>query len=398
MKKPLKIAIYSGDIPSTTFIERLIQGVSNSGTQVFLFGHLKHKPIYGEGVKVYGYKNTKGSKLWVLIKYTCLLFLFKPAQKKRLDAILKKTNKNTLYAKVKCYPVLWHQPDIFHVQWAKGLDEWMWVQAFGIKLVLSLRGSHINYSPIADQALAARYRQNFPKVDGFHAVSQAIAKEACKYGADKQHIQVVKSGLKLQDFLFQLKTTNPQTPINILSVGREHWVKNYRLALDAMHALKQLGLAFRYDIIGVSGEEALLFQRAQLGLEQEVGFIGPLPFKEVQKAIKEADVMLLPSVEEGIANVVLEAMALGTLVVCTDCGGMKEVVLPKQTGYLVPVRDAQAMALALKEVSELPLETYQRITQQARAFVEANHSEAQMVSGMLGLYKRLMLEGPDKVN
>ncbi|HAB26478.1 MAG TPA: hypothetical protein DCE27_00930, partial [Xanthomarina gelatinilytica] len=112
MKKPLKIAIYSGDIPSTTFIERLIQGVSNSGTQVFLFGHLKHKPIYGEGVKVYGYKNTKGSKLWVLIKYTCLLFLFKPAQKKRLDAILKKTNKNTLYAKVKCYPVLWHQPDI----------------------------------------------------------------------------------------------------------------------------------------------------------------------------------------------------------------------------------------------------------------------------------------------
>lgn len=398
MIKTLKIAIYSGEIPSTTFIERLIQGVSNSGTQVFLYGHFKHKPIYGERVKVYGYKNTKGSKLWVLIKYTCLLLLFKQKQKKRLDTILKKTKNHGLYAKVKYYPVLWHRPDVFHVQWAKGLDDWMWVQDFGMRLVLSLRGAHINYSPIADQALAARYRQNFPKVDGFHAVSQAIAKEACKYGADKQHIQVVKSGLKLQDFLFQLKTTNPKAPINILSVGRGHWKKNYRLALDAMHVLKQLGLAFRYNIIGVSGEEALLFQRAQLGLEQEVGFVGPLPFNEVQKAIKEADVMLLPSVEEGIANVVLEAMALGTLVVSTDCGGMKEVVLPKQTGYLVPVRDAQAMALALKEVSELPLETYQRITQQARAFVEANHSEAQMVSGMLGLYKRLMIEGPDKVN
>lgn len=398
MKQHPSIAIYSGDIPSTTFIERLIKGISDSGSQVLLFGLIKQKTTYGNQVQVFGYKNTKGSKLWMLISYSCLLFLFKPAQKKRLDTILKKANKNSFYSKVKCYPVLWHQPDIFHVQWAKGLDDWMWVQDFGMRLVLSLRGAHINYSPIADTKLAAMYRENFPKVDGFHAVSQAIAKEACKYGADKQHIQVVKSGLKLQDFLFQLKTTNPQAPINILSVGRGHWKKNYRLALDAMHALKQLGLAFRYDIIGVSGEEALLFQRAQLGLEQEVGFVGSLPFNEVQKAIKEADVMLLPSVEEGIANVVLEAMALGTLVVSTDCGGMKEVVLPKQTGYLVPVRDAQAMALALKEVSELPLETYQRITQQARAFVEANHSEAQMVSGMLGLYKRLMLEGPDKVN
>ena len=398
MKQHPTIAIYSGEIPSTTFIERLIKGLSNSGSRVLLFGLIKQKTSYGKQVRVYGNKNTKVSKLWVLLRYGCLLTLFKRKQKKRLDAILKEANTNTFYTKVKCYPVLWHQPDIFHVQWAKGLDDWMWVQDFGMRLVLSLRGAHINYSPIADTKLAAMYRENFPKVDGFHAVSQAIAKEACKYGADKQHIQVVKSGLKLQDFLFQLKTTNPQAPINILSVGRGHWKKNYRLALDAMHALKQLGLAFRYDIIGVSGEEALLFQRAQLGLEQEVGFIGPLPFKEVQKAIKEADVMLLPSVEEGIANVVLEAMALGTLVVSTDCGGMKEVVLPKQTGYLVPVRDAQAMALALKEVSELPLETYQRITQQARAFVEANHSEAQMVSGMLGLYKRLMLEGPDKVN
>jgi colanic acid/amylovoran biosynthesis glycosyltransferase len=94
-------------------------------------------------------------------------------------------------------------------------------------------------------------------------------------------------------------------------------------------------------------------------------------------------------VEEGIANVVLEAMALGTLVVSTDCGGMKEVVLPKQTGYLVPVRDAHAMALDLKEVSELSTEKYQNITQQARSFIEKYHNEEQMVSRMQKLYESL---------
>src|SRR5690606_38013351 len=101
---------------------------------------IKQKTTYGNQVQVFGYKNTKGSKLWVLFSYSCLLLLFKHSQKKRLDTILKKANKNSFYSKVKCYPVLWHQPDVFHVQWAKGLDEWMWVQAFGIKLVLSLRG------------------------------------------------------------------------------------------------------------------------------------------------------------------------------------------------------------------------------------------------------------------
>src|SRR5690606_5520640 len=149
--------------------------------------------------------------------------------------------------------------------------------------------------------------------------------------------------------------------LKILSVGRAHWKKGYRYALDAMTVLKEIKVDFQYTIIGVKHDEALLYQRHEAGLNDCVTFLDTLSFKEVKAQIASADVLLLPSIEEGIANVVLEAMALGTLVVSTDCGGMKEVVLPKQTGYLVPVRDAQAMALALKEVSELPLETYQRI-------------------------------------
>ena len=74
---------------------------------------------------------------------------------------------------------------------------WLAILALGIKLVLSLRGAHINYSPIADLKLADMYRKNFPKVDAFHAVSKAIALEAQKYGAQKSNISVVYSGLDL---------------------------------------------------------------------------------------------------------------------------------------------------------------------------------------------------------
>ena len=98
-------------------------------------------------------------------------------------------------------------------------------------------------------------------------------------------------------------------------------------------------------------DEALIFQRSQLLLEDSVSFVGTLPFLSVLDEIRSADVLLLPSLEEGIANVVLEAMALGTLVVSTDCGGMSEVVIDKETGFLVPTRGVKDIANTIKIIS-----------------------------------------------
>lgn len=393
MNKLLKIAIYSGQISSTTFIERLIEGLASKKQNVLLFGIKKRAISYSNSVSVIGYKTNRFSKSFSFFKYSFLLLLFKHKEKRILDALLHAQNRNNLNEKLKSYPVLYHQPDVFHVQWAKGLDDWMWVQEFGMKLVLSLRGAHINYSPIADLELAAIYRQNFPKVDGFHAVSAAISIEAGNYGANKKTIQVVKSGLNLEEFVFDLKKFDNKTPLTIISVGRDHWIKNYRLALDAMLILKQKAIPFHYSIIGIAENESLIFQCAQLGLEREVSFIDFLPIKEVKEAIKQADILFLPSLKEGIANVVLEAMALGTLVVSTNCGGMAEVVIPNQTGYLVPVRDVNAMAMALAEVSKLSLEDYQKMTKRARGFIEQYHTEDLMVVGMQEMYERLSLRG-----
>ena len=79
-------------------------------------------------------------------------------------------------------PVVNNLPDIFHIQWAKSLEEWIFLKdIFDIKLVLSLRGSHITYSPLSNEKLAKNYVAYFPKVDCFHAVSLAIANEASKY-------------------------------------------------------------------------------------------------------------------------------------------------------------------------------------------------------------------------
>ncbi len=388
MKKNFKIAVYSGAVPSTTFIERLIKGLAVNGYQIFIFGFRNKKVSSVTNIHYFTYAG-KLSKFFQLTKYSFILSIFKFKDKKKLDAIIYNRKSNSRLLKVKYYPVLYHRPDIFHLQWAKGIEDWIWVQEFGMKLILSLRGTHITISPNANDNWSDLYSKYFPEIDGFHAVSKSMIVEALKYGALASKINVIYSGLDLEQFHFSSKT-NKIEMLNILSVGRTHWTKGYAHAFDAIKILKNKGTKFHYTIVGVKNDEELLFQRSQLDLENEVTFIGELSFAEVLEAIKKADVLLLSSVEEGIANVVLEAMALGTLVVSTDCGGMNEVIFDDKNGFIVPVRNSEAMALALEKVAQLYLEDYQKITKNARKTIEQQHNSEKMIKDMLALYQNTL--------
>jgi len=384
-----KIAIYTGTVPSTTFIERLVQGLAESGFQVYLFGFQNKKIASSKNTHYITYAN-KIDKLLLLIKYSFLLAIFKSADKKKLDNILLSKKQRIGYLKLKYYPVLYHRPDIFHLQWAKGVEDWMWVRDFGMKLIVSLRGAHINYSPIAAPSLAKKYEVLFPEVDGFHAVSRAIAIEAEKYKAAPNKIQVAYSGLDLKLVPFYFKKEKSNTQLNIISVGRGHWKKGYMYAINSMKLLKDMGIDFHYTIVGIANNEELLYQRAQLELETKVRFISKLPFAEVLELMQEADVLLLPSVEEGIANVVLEAMASGTVVVSTNCGGMAEVIINNENGFLVPIRNSLKMATALESVLAMTLEQYRSVAKAARKTIENQHSQVKMIDDMDTLYHRVL--------
>lgn len=389
MNKPLKIAVYSGEIPSTTFIERLLLGLSKREVKVYLFGAQKKKIHYpNSNIRVISYTQNRFNKLFNLLKYTILVFFYKNKEKKILDRFIKENFTNPRLARLKFYPVLYHTPDLFHLQWAKSIKEWSWVQQFGIKLVLSLRGAHINYSPLADPELAQTYRSYFPQLDGFHAVSQAIAEEAQKYGAQPHNTQVVYSGLPMAEVAGE---KNPKREIfQILSVGRSHWKKGYDYALQAMSLLGEWGIDFRYTLIGAKGFEELEFMVADLGLKDHVQLLGNVPFDRVQQRMKSADLLLLSSVEEGVANVVLEAMALGTLVLTTDCGGMSEVIQDGKNGFLIPARNPQAMAKAMQMIQNLTADQRNSIVKEAKKTLEHQHTTSKMVEGMLGLYQQIL--------
>ncbi|MCB9282505.1 MAG: glycosyltransferase family 4 protein [Lewinellaceae bacterium] len=75
--------------------------------------------------------------------------------------------------------------------------------------------------------------------------------------------------------------------------------------------------------------------------------------EDIRPVMAQADVFVLPSYREGMPRAVLEAMAMGKPIVTTDAPGCKETVEPGENGLLVPVRDEEALTLAMRQLMEL---------------------------------------------
>ncbi|RNC86889.1 MAG: glycosyltransferase [Winogradskyella sp.] len=356
MKRPLKIAIYSGSIPSTTFIENLIEGLAEHEVSVLLFGKKSKRVAYNnKNIKVYGDSKNRGIRLVFTLFRSLLLLIIYP---KRFSILINEIKSySSVYVRwiwwSRYVPVVLYIPDIFHVQWAKDLEHWLFLKRkFNKKIILSLLGSHINYSPKVDKQLAKSYRENFSSVDAFHGVSQAIITEAKLYNNSLKNVKLIYTQLKPVTFeYFKNDKKEKINKLRILSVGRHHWVKGYNYAIEAMYLLKMNGVDFKYTIIA-EGElpESLIFMVNEYNLTSNIEFQTGMTQHELYKKMQTYDTLLLPSINEGIANVVVEAMAIGLLVVSSDCGGMSEVVIPEKTGWLCKVRNPESMAKSLLEV------------------------------------------------
>lgn len=387
-------------IPSTTFIEALIGVLGRQGHQVLVIGKKKTTARSSHAGVSYFFLPTSRLLITLTACYYWLLFLIcRPRQTRSVFKRIMSEGRSLrhfLTCSSRVLPVLWFNPDVFHVQWAKSLSKWIFLREFGIKIAVSLRGAHINYSPITDPVLAMEYKKCFPLVHGFHAVSEAIASEAAKYGAEPSKMKVVYSYVSNELIEFgrsQLRSRRPDwkgKPIKIISVGRYHWKKGYNYALDAMKILHDRGHDFRYTIIAGGEHEEYLYQVHDLDLTCKVSLRSEAPHSEVLKEVFQSDILLLPSVEEGIANVVLEAMTLGTLVVTSLSGGMGEVIRHGENGFLTKIRDPEDIADNILTVIQLSESERQCIADRAFQTILEHHTEEIFSRHISEFYDRLI--------
>lgn len=360
LEKKMKIAVYSGVVPSTNFIENLLKSLYRNNVQVIIFG--KKKEInYFENSKfeyIY-YPENKFRKIFFIFSQGFLFFL-KNKQYffefiKYYKSLPKNESGGLLNWLLKVLPVVNNLPDIFHIQWAKSLPFWFFLkEIFGIKIIVSLRGAHINYSPLNDSYLKYIYTKLFPQVDKFHAVSNEIATTAEKYGARRQHIQTIYSGINFKDINL-IKTMRPINDrlFSFISVGRSHWKKGYHYSISAFEKIISKGYNVKYIILlSNDPSEEMLYQIKDLNLKKNIKIITKESQLDIYKRIYNSNCLILPSVEEGIANTVLESMAIGTLVISSNCGGMKEVIKNNKNGLLFESRNVndltEKMVYAIK--------------------------------------------------
>lgn len=390
--KVIKIAVYSGVIPSTTFIENLIRSIAESGEEVYLFGRFHNHVNYPyPNVFLFPTPDIKWKIIFFVLRNKCRLWLKSRQRYQMLKQHVwasgyKAKRRWRLWAKY--LPVVLHLPDIFHIQWAKATEEWFFLkELFGVKIVLSIRGAHINYSPLTNEYLADTYRRLFPKIDGFHAVSRAISKEAQKYGADPDKTIIIYSGVDLDKARqFKKNDYSISSPIKLLSVGRFHWKKGYHYALDALRILLNKGYNLHYTIIAGNPPEEILYQLHDLGLKDHVQIMDKLPQYEVFQQMQKADALLLPSVEEGIANVVLEAMAIGLPVISSNCGGMEEVIENRVNGLIFENRNTEHLAKQIEEFSKKGSTARKSMALAAISVAEKNHNLQKLGNEMKNFY------------
>lgn len=189
-------------------------------------------------------------------------------------------------------------------------------------------------------------------------------------------IEVIYNPTATRDLLAR-PVRDRRTPTDvptILGAGRLSFQKDFATLVRAF-ALVRADRPARLVILGEGDERAELESLvAELGLTNDVSLPGWS--NDIPGAIERADLLVSSSRFEGLQGTLIESLALGCPVVATDCpGGNRETLEDGRSGWLVPVGEAAAMAAAIREALDTPVDA-ERLRASAQRFREHGKAEA----------------------
>ncbi len=159
-----------------------------------------------------------------------------------------------------------------------------------------------------------------------------------------------------------------------------HHLLNAFAALD--HPRAQLWLVGGAE--NASYASALEQQAEQLGIRERVHFVGAVSQRELAEYLAAARALVLPSLSEGLGRVVVEAMLLGMPVIGSRVGGIPDMIVSGETGWLVEAGDESELAAALAEVYRADVAA---MGEKARAFAQEFFSPENYVAGYQQLFE-----------
>lgn len=297
------------------------------------------------------------------------------------------------------------QPDIVHTHAAKaGALGRKAAKACGVPVIVHTYHGHVFHSYFGKyKTKLYKYieRRLAKKSDGIIAISPLQKEELVKQHriceADK--VKVIPLGFDLGKFQEQLAEKRAETrktyqlaedEVAVAIVGRLAPIKNHGLFLDAVEEILKTGISARFFIVGDGMEREKI--------EDTVDYINTTYGKSIEMTswIKDIarfnagmDIICLTSDNEGTPVSLIEAQACNIPVISTDVGGVRDIVLEGETGFVVPKNDVHAftekLAFLIKNKKNREI-----MSQNGWKFVEEQFHYKTLVKNMEGYYRELL--------
>jgi colanic acid/amylovoran biosynthesis glycosyltransferase len=203
------------------------------------------------------------------------------------------------------------------------------------------------------------YARLFALGDLFLPVSERWRDELIELGCPREKVVVHRMGVDTESLAYAPRGLEHDGRVHVLSVARLVEKKGLEDAIRAVAMLVHRHPRVAYKIVGEGPlRERLGAVIAELGVGAHCELLGPRSHEEVIRLMREADILLAPSVtsrqgdQEGVPVVIMEALALGLPVVSTRHSGIPEIVEDGRSGFLVREGDVDALAERLGHLME----------------------------------------------
>ena len=412
----MKIAFMVSEFPilSETFILNQIAGLIDRGCEVDIYAEVvgnndKVHPLveqYQLQERTYYLPELPENLLVRLIKGIGLIFkyaLICPHQLWRSLYPFPLTDLTlSLWLLHTVVPNLGRDYDIIHCQFGTQSFRGMafrQVNAPQAKLITTFRGHDI--SSFVQQKGEDVYQQLFSYGDFFLTNCDFFRHKAISIGCPPDRIKVNRSGLDCDRFIYQPRSLSQDGTIQIATTGRLAEKKGIEYVIKAVGNLVSTYPHLRYKIIG----EGHLRQHftdliQELKLAEHVELMGWCNETEIVETLSNTHIFVAPSItaadgnQDAPINVLKEAMAIGLPVVSTYHGGIPELVEDGRSGFLVPEKDADALADRLSYLIEHP-ELWSSMGKTGRDYVLKHYNLSELNDDLMNVY--LSLVNSDKI-
>ena len=255
-----------------------------------------------------------------------------------------------------------------------------WLARFqGVKIIWVQNNPKTLQQSVVGRSLFQIARRWYPYADLFIALSKGVGRQYVLEIPELLPKLKVVHNIGFPDEANQYVSESvKQNTLRLLAVGRLERQKDYPTMFKALAILQErLKISFHLTILGDGSlKDDLLSLAQKLGITEKITFQGFV--QNPWAHFRNSDMLLLTSRWEGFGNVIVEAMAFGTVVIATDCPhGPGEIIHHGVNGFLTPIGDAFSLAKNIEYLYDHP-EVYHQV--KANALVRAAEFKAQTIS------------------